>query len=544
VAAALPLTSALSGQFLWTDTAEVLEEGIIRGPAGLLAAVAHGIDGQYYRPAVFLLHSLSHWVFGPSALAFRGMNLAMHAVNAILTMALWTTLGVERRLGRDAALLFAAHPVAVTAVSWASDRTDLLAFSGAVLAVILARRFESTGRWRWLAAVAIAVLVGLAAKENTAAVVVFLAASAGMANRSADRRRRFVAAALAAAVCLCWFAWRTRVSAESAVGDPSLSPGMRVALAAKIHLDYAGELLAPWSLRVCDDVFVPAPAIGWLIVGIGVAAAAAWFLVRRRSSAAALPLAWALSFLLPTAGLLFTLKHARADRYLYLALPGVLLLARMAVEKLGRRSVTAVVAGTYLALASLSVARAAWFRDDRTLWTHETTRSATCREGHANLARVSLVVDHDPTAALEHAARALARPPGLLAYVNETGVQGYRAVALLAAGKEREARPLFATLAAGPSAKGRAEAHYHLGIIALGDGQPAAAARELEKALEEGPVVSEASRDDYQLLRAYALLQAGNRAAARAAFPRLRLDHVFGARAQMARELEAAMRAP
>jgi hypothetical protein len=148
VAAALPLTSALSGQFLWTDTAEVLEGGIIRGPAGLLAAVPHGIDRQCYRPVEFLLHSTGYWVFGPSALAFRGMNLPMHAVNALSTMAIWTTLGVERRLGRDTALLFVAHPVAVTAVSWASDRTALRAFSSTLPKLRFARLHRSSGKPR------------------------------------------------------------------------------------------------------------------------------------------------------------------------------------------------------------------------------------------------------------------------------------------------------------------------------------------------------------------------------------------------------------
>jgi hypothetical protein len=125
-------------------------------------------------------------------------------------------------------------------------------------------------------------------------------------------------------------------------------------------------------------------------VGIGVAAAATW--VPGPAPELDRHAAFRLGAELSPAhrGVLVTLEHARADRYFHLALPGVLLVARMAMEKLGRMSVTAVVAGTYLALASVSVsvARAAWFRDDRTLWTHETTRSASCREGHANLARV------------------------------------------------------------------------------------------------------------------------------------------------------------
>ena len=89
----------------------------------------------------------SKMCFGDRAAPYHAVSLGFHALNAVLLFTL-----CARHLSKPAALVgatfYAVHPALFTAVSWQSERGDLLAVSFALLAVLLALR---SGASRWLA---------------------------------------------------------------------------------------------------------------------------------------------------------------------------------------------------------------------------------------------------------------------------------------------------------------------------------------------------------------------------------------------------------
>jgi len=86
-----------------------------------------GISGEQYRPIPSLTHALDHAIYGTSAFAFHGTNMALHALSAFLLYLLLTRLTLPRHPAFLGALALAAHPLAASSVGWISERTDTLA---------------------------------------------------------------------------------------------------------------------------------------------------------------------------------------------------------------------------------------------------------------------------------------------------------------------------------------------------------------------------------------------------------------------------------
>lgn len=89
-----------------------------------------------YQPLSWLSHGLVYSVWGLSPRAYHGVNLLLHAANAVL--AYFLILALLRRRAGDAdplaacgsavvgALFFAIHPLRVEVVAWATERRELL----------------------------------------------------------------------------------------------------------------------------------------------------------------------------------------------------------------------------------------------------------------------------------------------------------------------------------------------------------------------------------------------------------------------------------
>lgn len=79
-----------------------------------------------WHPITWLSHALDCQLFGLSPAGPHAVNLAIHAINAVLlflileaaTGFLWQSFGV--------AALFALHPINVESVAWISERKDVL----------------------------------------------------------------------------------------------------------------------------------------------------------------------------------------------------------------------------------------------------------------------------------------------------------------------------------------------------------------------------------------------------------------------------------
>lgn len=102
---------------------------------------------SFFRPLFVLSLKLDHLLFGTWAPGYHLVNLALHALNALLVWGLARAVGLEQRVSLFAAALFAGFGHHTVAVIWLSGRTELLLAALALGSVLCHLRGASTGGW-------------------------------------------------------------------------------------------------------------------------------------------------------------------------------------------------------------------------------------------------------------------------------------------------------------------------------------------------------------------------------------------------------------
>ena len=150
VAGVLAYSSAFPGAFVFDDIPNLLESPYIDRPLSFLPG-GPGYQEQPNRALTFLTFALDRTVAGADPSFHRGVNLAIHLVNALLVLALVLAAFHAPRIrnsalapaswavGLAAGLLFVTHPVQTQAVSYIVQRlasfASLLYLATAVLYV-------------------------------------------------------------------------------------------------------------------------------------------------------------------------------------------------------------------------------------------------------------------------------------------------------------------------------------------------------------------------------------------------------------------------
>lgn len=138
-----------------------------------------------YRPVVNVSLALNYAVHGFHPLGYHLVNLILHAGNCCLLYGLVTAYTQRRQLALWTALLFAAHPVHVEAVTQVVGRTELLAAGFGFLSWHAYLRIAQGRHWRWLAWGAFAV--ALYAKESALTLLGVIALAELCAGRLRSR---------------------------------------------------------------------------------------------------------------------------------------------------------------------------------------------------------------------------------------------------------------------------------------------------------------------------------------------------------------------
>jgi hypothetical protein len=112
---------ALRAGFIWDDDSYLTRNPLMVTLAGLKRIWIPGNTPQYY-PAVFTSFWVEHHLWGLNPLGYHAVNVAYHALNAVLVWHLC------RRLAIPAAwfvvAVFALHPVQVESVAWITERKN------------------------------------------------------------------------------------------------------------------------------------------------------------------------------------------------------------------------------------------------------------------------------------------------------------------------------------------------------------------------------------------------------------------------------------
>lgn len=419
--------------------------------AGARWALTTGYFANWH-PLTWLSHMLDVEMFGTRAGGHHLVNLLLHAANAALVLlALEGLVRVGRtRAGEPpddgrtlwqaafVAALFAVHPLHVESVAWASERKDTLSTLFGLLTLAAYGRYAaspSIGRYLLVAG---ALALGLMAKP----MLVTLPALLLLLDFWPLRRwqPRWAAADGAPGVRLGWLILEKApllalAAASSAitvlaqraggsVGDLATYPLRgRAWNAVLAYARYVGKTLWPSGL----EFFYPYPPHEFLEAGgreprlvaaltLLLALTAAAIAIGRRHRYVLVGWLWFVGTLVPVIGLVQVGKQALADRYTYVPLLGLFIIAAWGLPDVCRRrglswrwqalAALIVVAG----LGGLTWRQSAVWRNSRALYEHALSVDADNPLAHYNLG-VLEVDEGNFGAAREHFAAAARLSP-------------------------------------------------------------------------------------------------------------------------------------
>jgi tetratricopeptide (TPR) repeat protein len=488
------------------DVYVVKNPRVLNGLSGEDVAWAFGTSfhtGNWH-PLTWLSLQADASLFGTGPAGFHGTNVLLHACNAVLLF-----LVLLRMTGRQwpsvvVAALFAVHPLRVESVAWISERKDVLSTFFGLLALLAYAGYAATPSVRRYLLVAAPFALSLLAKPMWVTLPCLLL----LLDWWPLGRLRFGKGATAPALpplrllleklplflmtaCSCaitWVAQRT----EAASSLAQVSFGARVGNALAGYGAYLWQTVWPRGLAP----FYPLPTGGpspeviagsaVLLVVITAMAGYRW----RVRPYLAVGWLWYLGTLVPVVGLVQVGGQARADRYTYLPLIGIYLMAVWGLDELAARynARKAALAAAGVVVAVLTVLcseQASLWHDNVRLWEHTVAVTRDNWMAELSLADAEERAERpDPDAAFVHFAAA--------AELNPTGdmPQSEFALRLLARGK-KDAALSFLRAAIDRVPRG-ARLRTALGIYYHGERDLEAARKCYEEALRLNPSVPKA----------------------------------------------------
>jgi tetratricopeptide (TPR) repeat protein len=424
--------SSLSHPFLLDDDVQIVENPAVTRGAPLSAyfldagttSTRADYNTRIYRPLRNLGFRAVARVGGVRPIAFGVANLALYVLAVLGVLWLALALGLSPFASAWAAALWAAAPVHVESVVYASALGDQLSavceVAALALGVVLVRdQGSSAGRRALLGAGSVALaLAAMLAKEMAVTGVALLAVALWSLGPEARTRRAALLVGAHALVTLGYLLLRTHVVGRLGQEDvtaASVSGGLRdapVLLAGYLRL-----ALEPLGHRA--TYLVPPPTASRLGIALATLLAAGALAVYgdRRSRdrpGLAVGLGWFALALLPVLHLV-PLWADLADRFALVPSIGLALAAGVAISRaqaVKRGAFAGALAGALVALyAAGSVAEARVWKSDLTLWAHAADAEPGSALAHANLGASLLAAGRPADALVElERSQALGRP--------------------------------------------------------------------------------------------------------------------------------------
>ncbi|OGR09443.1 MAG: hypothetical protein A2341_18175 [Deltaproteobacteria bacterium RIFOXYB12_FULL_58_9] len=380
--------------FVFDDMRSVVANPSLRDPNNLVFALVF----ERFRPLTNLSYFLEYRLWGLDAAGYHATNIALHAANSVLVYRLFCRLDGCRTEQRShfaavVALVFAAHPMATSAVGYISARSELLA-AFFVLASLIA--FCSGWERQSKGLVALGWVLwafALFTKESGAVVPLLLLSfnRCGLLPGSGSRRLRSFYFPAGLLVTTGFVLRMVAYSGESS------SPGLggivtHWLLETEIGWRYLCLFLLPYGQSLVHEVSDQAG--GWSIVAalVSTVVLGTAIGVKRIPWSIRLGILWFMVALVPSA--IAPLSEFMAEHRTYLAGPGLFLVlvggARVLAELLQARGFTLakhVAAGVsvavILALGAGAIARNDVWRDDVLLWTDAAAKTPRVYVTHA-----------------------------------------------------------------------------------------------------------------------------------------------------------------
>lgn len=485
---------------------ETVKAGVTR--AGVRSAFT-GTTVGHWVPLTTLSHMLDVELFGLHAGRHHLVNVAVHALNAVLLLLVLTSLTGSPSRSAIVAALFALHPINVETVAWITQRKSLLSTTMWLAAIAAYASWVHRRRMLDFALLVAAFAAGLMFK----AMIVTLPATllvldlwplrrvAPAAVLTADGRRTigrlileklplFVLAGLSSAGVIL-----TQRAADALTPAAQFPLRERLLNACVSYLWYIQKTVVPAGLTVVNPhpsgtgALVSRPlALLSLLVLVSIAVLALRSIRRRPYLTAGV--GWYAVTLLPVSGIIQVGGNAQGDHFGYVPLIGIFvaavwLLADLAQEWGATRPALAAAAGIALVFAVLARAQLATWRNSETLF----LRAMQVHDGQSFIARKNLAAHYSD---LAHQRKLARDPAGALPLYEaatqlnpDAGVLYNHAAILSDLQRYREAAVLYErSLALQPD---NADAWLNLGDAQVMTGQYAAAAASYRRTIALRP---------------------------------------------------------
>lgn len=376
--------------------------------------------GQW-RPLVILSFAVDWQLSGGSTTWLHASNVAWHAAaTGLLVLVLAAYLPVTGALAGG--VLFAVHPVHVEAVANLVGRAEMMAACFLFLAILFARGVRARaarGHPTWPAelGLALSITAALLTKEHSAVAVALLALDDVAARPPGQRALPWRDYAGVAVLTAVWLLLRGPIDAGRSfamVAPTFFGLGTWARISTMLPVAFVLVRLLGWPFDLSPDYnaqVVPRlehlTALGVAGAALLLALAALAVLSWRRQRAVAVGLGVVAIAWLPTSNLLFPTGVVIAERTLYLASAGAVLIAGAALVAVGRRygRRAAVLAGALVTVAfgARTVAQIPVWRDNRDLVVWSLAEHPEAYREHEAAARVLVRVGDLRAALREYA---------------------------------------------------------------------------------------------------------------------------------------------
>ena len=334
-------------------------------------------DAANWFPVTWISHMLDCQFFGFESGWHHLHNVLLHALAAILLcMFLGRATGTRWRSAL-VAFIFALHPLHVESVAWVAERKDVLSACFWFLTLWAYVRYTERPGWGRYLAVASSLCLGLMAKPMlvTLPFVLLLLDYWPLARlRQLGRKaiwEKLPLLGLSGAAAAITYLVQEHAGAVKALPLETRLANAMLSCALYILKTFWPSRLAVFYPYPRDFAFLPLLAAGFLLAAV----TAGVIVLRRRAPYLLTGWGWFAITLLPVIGLVQVGGQARADRYMYIPMVGLLIMLVWGAAEILERWQAKVLAVPLVAAACLACAVLTWiqvgyWRNSETLFRH------------------------------------------------------------------------------------------------------------------------------------------------------------------------------
>lgn len=480
---------------------------VYNNPSAKLGLSTEGVAGVFsstlygnYIPITMLTYLLDFEISGLDPATYHLTNLLFHMANALLlffvmwrlTSAVWPSAFV--------AALFAVHPLHVESVAWISARKDLVSTFFLLLVLLIYAAYARKPRpFLYLTALVLFAL-GLMAKSMLVTLPCLLllldywplnrfSEHSRMDSEIAPKRLNLLLEKVpffVLTLIVSFITFTAQRAAEAVQPTDSLGFSLRAANAVVAYASYVGKTLWPTGLiPYYPHRGATLPALSILVaLGLLIAISALCFYLRRTRPYLIVGWLWFLGTLVPVIGIVQVGGQGMADRYTYLPLIGLFIIAAWGAKDcvtawpVLRRPMGVAGLAVVLGLSVVSWQQTRHWENSFTLFEHTLRVSPQNKVAMANLGE-AYISGGRADEAIPLIKAVLAQNPHDLGNLRNLAV-AYRREGRL---KEAEKRLVFAIKRDPRSPK----TFNLLGLVLQDQGKELAARRRFEEAIEIDP---------------------------------------------------------